>query len=77
MIDETRKKLIEFKSKFGLRGDWHEPDEQEIDARVTGLHLDNAFGDSGHCDELVVVLYHKGQEELKVNLATLLALASE
>ena len=75
--------LREFKEKFGLRDDWHEPDEQCITAKVTVLHFDNAMGTSVAGEELTVVLYfdhgeeHGGKtEELRINLATLLAIAS-
>ena len=37
--------LRDFKLKYGLREDWHEPDEQEVYAHVVGNSLDNAFGD--------------------------------
>jgi len=78
---ETKKKLIKFKKRFGLRDDWHELDEQGIQAKVVGNHLDNAFGDAIDHGEFVVVLYKDGESpfknELTINLATLLALASK
>ena len=86
MIDdnqkEKKKELIEFKKKHGMRDSWHEPDEQGITARVTGIHFDNAMGESTQGEELVVVLYrncgvHGPYEEMRINLATLLAIASE
>lgn len=53
--------------KYGLRNDWHEPDEANIRARVIGDHLDNAFGVHIHeahhltgpgVQEYVVILEH-------------------
>lgn len=32
--------------ELGVRSDWHEPDEQDVDARIIGNHLDNAMGSS-------------------------------
>ena len=38
----TRAELLELKRELGVRTDWHEPDEQEITATVTGHNFDNA-----------------------------------
>ena len=61
------------------RFDMHEPDEQGISAEVVGDHLDNAMGgyigDDQACQEFVVILKNEDNEELKVNLADLIALA--
>lgn len=76
---EELQELIEFTK--GCRPDMHEPDEQEIKARVLGDHLDNAFGTSVVADASVkgyqefVVVLEKGNEYHKINLATLIALA--
>lgn len=40
----SRAQLFEFAADHGLRPDWHEPDEQGINARIVGTHLDNAMG---------------------------------
>lgn len=42
----TRADFIAWAKERGLRRDWHEPDEQEITARVEGtpLNFDNAMG---------------------------------
>lgn len=64
------------------RPDMHEPDEQDVSARVVGTHLDNAFGDSvaeeaiarGY-QEFVVILKRAGRKEQRFNLANLIALA--
>ena len=61
------------------REDWHEPDEQGIEATVHGGRLDNACGDSFQSGELVVELkasmfssnYMK--TSATINLADLLA----
>jgi hypothetical protein len=60
------------------RPDMHEPDEQDIYARVTGTHLDNAFGDNPYhnCLELTVGLGdEQGNDCEWFNLADLIALA--
>lgn len=62
------------------RDDMHEPDEQGISASVVGTELDNAMGDSGHAEEMIVLLkrevvtnwWHKKE---RFNLATLIAFA--
>lgn len=63
------------------RPDMHEPDEQELSARVVGDHLDNANGDhvaidpiEGGYQEFVVILRRDGMVE-RFNLASLIALA--
>lgn len=38
----SRQELIDFQRTHGLRYDWHEPDEQNITARVEGVSFDNA-----------------------------------
>ncbi len=80
--DRTR--LVKFADKHHLRLDWHEPDEQAIDARFTGWNLDNAMGNDPlhNCGEMTVIVRHldaNGNEDdrLEINLATLLALATE
>ena len=61
------------------RFDMHEPDRQGISAEVIGDHLDNAMGgyigDDQARQEFVVILKNEDNEELKVNLADLIALA--
>lgn len=82
--------LAEFASTHGLRHDWHEPDESNINARIIGTHLDNAMGSTTrfeHADwggEFNVVLTRMDetdralQEDLAVvNLATLLSWAAQ
>jgi hypothetical protein len=39
---DTQDELTQFANQHGLRSDWHEPDEQEITARVEGVSFDNA-----------------------------------
>lgn len=74
--------LQKFASTYHLREDWHEPGEQDVSATVVGELLDNAFGNhidteaiEGGYQEIVVVLKQEGGDSLKVNLASLLALA--
>lgn len=71
----------------GCRPDMHEPDEQGLSAIVTGLDLDNAFGDyrqlvreTPEAEEIVVTLRRDQDGEgwytqIQINLATLIALA--
>lgn len=73
----------------GCRPDMHEPDEQGLTAIVTGLHLDNAFGnqrtlmrESPEAEEIIVTLRRTGEDgaagwynQIQINLATLIALA--
>lgn len=71
--------LVEYARAWGLRRDWHEPDEQGVTAKVTGKRLDNAYGDLPEGgDEIVITLYKKVKpgavpEIVKINLANLLA----
>lgn len=41
-IIQTRAQLIELARELSVRGNWHEPDEQGVTARVEGGKLDNA-----------------------------------
>lgn len=69
----------------GCRPDMHEPDEQDLKARVIGDHLDNACGESiveraicGGYQEFVVILERVLDGEIvveKFNLATLISIA--
>lgn len=78
--------LAKFATERGLRNDWHEPDEQGIDAYVYGESLDNAMG-SGWMPEpymsyegelnVVLVANTTGEPLAVVNLATLLSWGAE
>jgi hypothetical protein len=63
---------------LGVRKDWHEPDEQEVNAYVVGDHLDNAMGSTTKHNhgELNVVITHYGENFAVINLATLLSWAA-
>lgn len=76
---ESRSQLAALAKVAGVRPDWHEPDEQDINAYVIGDHLDNAMGSAftGNCNELNVVLTFGGKPSAVVNLATLLSWAAE
>ena len=52
------KELNELAKELGVRPDWHEPDEQEVNARIIGSHLDNAMGADPDADKKVDV-YHR------------------
>jgi hypothetical protein len=69
----NRAQLQQLARDLGVRKDWHEPDEQGVDAAVGGEFLDNA---GGVADELTVVIYKDDKEVATVNLATLLAFAT-
>lgn len=87
----TREQLVEFARQHELREDWHEPDEQNVDAYVDGGKLDNAHtfptgwdhrpGDAepwqagALYSELTVILRCDGEPVAAVNLASLLAFA--
>lgn len=85
MDEYLRAKLDELKAfakESRVRRDWHEPDEQDVTALVTGVELDNACGEDQmriepQYQELVVHLYRDGSHKMSINLATLLALACE
>lgn len=72
--------------ELGVRSDWHEPDEQDVDVRIEGEHFDNAGawpegslkgGYTGNWrGEYCVVLTQDGKDVAVVNLASLLAMAS-
>jgi hypothetical protein len=70
--------LLTFAEEHKLRRDWHEPDEQDVNAQVIGDYLDNAMGSTmdHNCGELNVVLTKNGKGVAVVNLATLLAWAT-
>ena len=78
----SRAQLLKLKDELGVRNDWHEPDEQGVDARVYGQSFDNAgfWGPSlapyqSHTEQHVV-LYKGGRPVAAVNLATLFAWAT-
>jgi hypothetical protein len=84
-----RNQLRAIARRLGVSPDWHEPDQQDITARVHGDNLDNAgfwgrredgatlstFGDGQQ--ELWVELFQNGEPAAEINLATLLAWAAE
>lgn len=86
----TFAQLTEVAAKLGVRPDWHEPDEQQVTARVLGHSFDNAGTwpydpkmpwdrCTGSLDsdglEMYVELLQAGKVVAQVNLATLFALA--
>jgi len=78
----SREQLLKLKRDLGVRTDWHEPDEQDVTARVFGVDFDNAgfWGPSlapySQYAEQHVVLYKEGEPVAAVNLATLFAWAT-
>lgn len=85
----SKREFLAFKAAMGVRQDWHEPDEQDLTARVEGspLAFDNAgFWPVGNgelhvifsrleCDDEGVA--RRGPDLACVNLATLCAWATE
>ena len=58
--------LHKWNVKHQMRPDWHEPDEQDVDASVVGTRLDNAMGHvvsqkaiDGDFQEIVVEIFHR------------------
>lgn len=80
-LKDIRKRLLAITK--GCTDDMHEPDNQDISARIVGDHLDNAFGEhigteaieEGY-QEYVVILRRNNKFE-KFNLADLIALARQ
>lgn len=79
--------LKDFAETYGLRKDWHEPDEESIHAEVIGHSFDNAgfYGldhylgkefSSPEYSELAVVFYFGNKPVAMVNLASLCAMAA-
>lgn len=79
-MSAIKEQLKQFASTSRVRADWHEPDEQNVSASVTGNHLDNAFGscqDGLPEDYQEFVVHLKAKNEiLDINLADLLAIAA-
>jgi len=83
---QTPGQLADVAAELKVRVDWHEPDEQEVNARIIGNHLDNAMGSrfetipdddpSNPAGELNVIITRDGEDYAVVNLATLLSWGS-
>lgn len=60
----------------GCRVDMHEPDNEGLEVRMRGTHLDNAMGDepATNCGEFTVGFCRNGKVEW-MNLANIIALA--
>lgn len=66
-----------FKKEYGLRDDWHEPDEQGIDAKVIGASFDNAGFPEIEMQVLFIKRENGGESWVaRVNLANLCAWAA-
>jgi hypothetical protein len=76
---QKRQQLTDLARTLGVRPDWHEPDEQNVDVKVHGKRFDNAgfWGTAAgwHPAERYVVIYQGGVPVAEVNLATLFAFA--
>jgi hypothetical protein len=89
----TRQALTELARQLRVRDDWHEPDEQDLTARVEGVSFDNAgfwpTHEAGAARVEMHVILSKvtayddegepvtSEDVAAINLATLLAWASE
>jgi len=80
MSTKIEEKFKEFAE--GIRSDFHEPDEQEIEfIGCIGTKLDNAFGSKIYPNRLedgyqeVVILVRKQNKNYQFNLADIFALA--
>jgi hypothetical protein len=73
-IISTKEQLKQFKEKYYLRNDWHEPDEQEITATIVGKNFDNADIVGGH--DYALLFFKDGKPVAVVNLAMLCAWAT-
>lgn len=82
----TRKELLTLARDLGVRPDWHEPDEEGVDAVVCGNVFDNADRVCGSrwCsssdpsrtfEEIGVYLMKDGEPVASINLANLFAFA--
>jgi hypothetical protein len=79
-----RAELVDLARKFGVRPDWHEPDNQDVTATVKGSLFDNCGTWGPEYDgpekvsyrEMSVVLSQEGKPVAEVNLATLFAWAT-
>lgn len=83
-LQGTARKLYDFAKLHGLREDWHEPDEQGVEAYVRDNDkvFDNAHGDQPGYGEMTLNLWITGKGgdhspyDIYLNLATLCALAT-
>jgi hypothetical protein len=80
-IINTKKELVALAKELGVRDDWYEPDEQEVDATVHGRSFDNAgfwpageFGTNSILEKHVIIK-KEGKPVGAINLATLFAIA--
>lgn len=77
-----KSELVALAAELGVRSDWHEPDEQDVEASVHGRFFGNDGFWADHrshymeYEEQHVVLYQSGRVVAAVNLATLFAWAT-
>lgn len=84
----SRQDLLDLARQLGVRHDWHEPDEQNLTARVEGVSFDNAgfwptaaVGNPEIVEQHVILALMDDhgrpvQDVAVVNLATLFAFAT-
>ena len=75
--------LQDFAERHGVEeAEWHGADQYGVTAKVVGKKLDNAFGNQVfpkgdmRTQEFVIILKHDNGDELKLNLANLLHIAT-
>lgn len=78
----TKEDLQDFAREYKVPGDWHEPDNSGINARLIGTHLDNAMGDTVKLEhetygEYNVVLTYEDEDVAVINLANLFRYATQ
>lgn len=82
----TAEQMAKLAHDLRVRPDWHEPDEQNVNARIIGTHLDNAMGSTtlplpeddpnNPNGEYNIVVTRDGTDVAVINLASLLSWAS-
>ena len=77
------RKLLQFASEHDIRQDWHECENQGISGEVIGTIFDNSGGSKVYPNlvkdgsQEFVLRLSKGNRQVDINLADLVALASE
>jgi len=75
----TTKQLKDLAKTLKVGADWHEPDEQEVEVKVEGSHLDNAFmeltTERWPNREFNVIILQDKKPVAWINLANLFAMA--
>ena len=77
----TTKQLKELARTLKVRADWHEPDEQSVEAKIEGSHLDNAMMELSNKRfpnrEFNVIILQDKKPVAWINLANLFAMGCQ